>query len=225
MNRERHCPASASCYKSVNGALTGLRSSLLLIPAFFCASLRWSNQEDNGKRGLRELPLTKRGKPRKDSQRAQAESIQPEQQRPAELAEVLLDLPARPGGPTFIACDRFYLTPGQQEEASFSKDDPVTATSPLPDILLRDPQEDPVPPISEDLTSVRLFPETTSLLQEIWVTKQRTNRQLLVKKAYRWMVIEEQEQLATRTGRISKPTQKRALNRAQGHTYSKKTRN
>jgi len=84
------------------------------------------------------------------------------------------------------------------------------ATSPLPDILLRDPQEDPVPPISEDLTSVRLFPGTTSLLQEIWVTKQRTNRQLLVKKAYRWMVIEEQEQLATRTGRISKPTQKRA---------------
>ena len=84
------------------------------------------------------------------------------------------------------------------------------ATSPLPDILLQDPQEDPVPTISEDLTSVRLFPETTSLLQEIWVTKQRTNRQLLVKKAYRWMVIEEQEQLATRTRRISKPTQKRA---------------
>jgi hypothetical protein len=34
---------------------------------------------------------------------------------------------------------------------SFLNDDPVTATSPLPDILLRDPQEDPVPPISEDL--------------------------------------------------------------------------
>jgi hypothetical protein len=177
--------------------------------------------------------LTKRGKPRKDSQRAQVESIQPEHQRPAELAEVLLDLPARPGGPTFIACGRFYLTPGQQEEASFLNDDPVTATSPLPDILLRDPQEDPIPPISEDLTSVRLSSETTSLLQEIWVTKQRTNRQLLVKKAYRWMVMEEQEQqqrqeqdqIATRTGRISKPTQKRALNRAQGHTHSKKIRN
>ena len=193
-----------------------------MIPAFFCASLRWSNQEDNGKRGLRELPLTKRGKPRKDSQRAQAESIQLEHQRPAELAEVLLDLPARPRGPTFIACGRFYLTPGQQEEASFLNDDPVTATSPLPAILLRDPQEDPIPPISEDLTSVRLS-----------VTKQRTNRQLLVKKAYRWMVMEEQEQqqrqeqdqIATRTGRISKPTQKRALNRAQGHTHSKKIRN
>src|SRR2546421_7558031 len=37
---------------------------------------------------------------------------------------------------------------------SFLNDDPVTATSPLPDILLRDPQEDPVPPISEDLTSI-----------------------------------------------------------------------
>jgi hypothetical protein len=89
-------------------------------------------------------------------------------------------------------------------------------------------QEDPVPPISEDLTSIRLSPETTSLLQEIWVTKQRTNRQLLVKKAYMWMVIEEQEQqqkqeqeqIATRTGRISKPTQKRALNQAQGHTHT-----
>jgi hypothetical protein len=32
------------------------------------------------------------------------------------------------------------------------------------------------------------------------------------------MVIEEQEQIDTRTGRISKPTQKRALNQAQGHT-------
>ena len=105
-----------------------------------------SRRKDDGKRGLRELlrvehiaieldpSLTKRGKPRKDSQRAQVESIQPEYQRPAELAEVLLDLPARPGGPTFIACGRFYLTPGQQEEASFLNDDPVTATSPLPAI-------------------------------------------------------------------------------------------
>ena len=133
-----------------------------------------------------------------------------------------------PGGPTFIACGRLCLTSNQQEEASL-KDDPVTATSPLPDIPLRDPQEDPVPPISEDLNFVRLTPETTSLLQEIWVTKQRTNRQLLVKKAYRWMIIEEQEQqrqereqIATRTGRISKPTQKRALNRAQRYTQRRK---
>jgi hypothetical protein len=29
---------------------------------------------------------------------------------------------------------------------------------------------------------------------------------------------QEQEQIATRTGRISKPTQKRVLNQAQGHT-------
>jgi hypothetical protein len=36
---------------------------------------------------------------------------------------------------------------------------------------------------------------------------------------------QEQEQMATRIGRISKPTQKRALNQAQGHTQRKKTRN
>ena len=35
----------------------------------------------------------------------------------------------------------------------------------------------------------------------------------------------EQEQIATRIGRISKPTQKRALNQAQGHTQRKKTGN
>ena len=67
------------------------------------------------------ISLTKRGKPRKDSQRAHAEFVRPKQQRPAELAEVLLDLPARPGGPTFVAYGRFYLTPVQQEKLPSQK--------------------------------------------------------------------------------------------------------
>jgi hypothetical protein len=81
-----------------------------------------------------------------------------------ELTDVVLELRARPGYPIFITCGRFYLTPGQQAEASCLKDDGITATTPRPETLLRDPLEDPVPTVVEDLSSVKLAPDTTLLL-------------------------------------------------------------
>jgi hypothetical protein len=74
---------------------------------------------------------------------------------------MILELPTRPGDPTFISCGRFYLTPEQQAEASCLKKGGVTATTLLQDILLQDPREDPVPSIIEDLSSVRLSTKTT----------------------------------------------------------------
>jgi hypothetical protein len=99
---------------------------------------------------------------------------------------------------------------------------------------LRDPREDPIPPILEDLTSVRLSSEITSLLQEIWATKQRINKQLLVKRAYRWMVEEQGQQqgkeqghgedITTRAARVPRAMRKRALNGAQGRGPTGKKR-
>jgi hypothetical protein len=42
-----------------------------------------------------------------------------------------------------------------------------------PDIILRDPLEDPGRPMVEDLSSLKLSFDTTLLLQEIWATLQR----------------------------------------------------
>jgi hypothetical protein len=110
---------------------------------------------------------------RKNARREQKPQYPRQQQQPAELTDILLNLPAKPNYPTFIACGRFYLTPNQQEEASCLKEDLVTATKPRPEIVLQDPLEDPIPPIAE------LSSETTSLLQEIWTVKQRQRRQSL----------------------------------------------
>jgi hypothetical protein len=146
-------------------------------------------KKNNSKKGPRELSLvehvaielnpslTQKGKPKKDPQRQKEQDKLPppqvESRREPELTDLVLDLPARPGHPTFITCGRFYLTPGQQAEASCLKEDEITATAPRPAALLRDPLEDPVPSVVEDLSSLKLSSDTTLLLQEIWVIKQR----------------------------------------------------
>jgi hypothetical protein len=92
----------------------------------------------------------------------------------------------------------------------------VTATSPISDILLRDPREDPMPAILESILPIILSPDTIALLEEIWTTKQRVHKQLLIKKAYRWMVGEGKQQISTRAGRRPRPTTKRAQNEQLG---------
>jgi hypothetical protein len=61
------------------------------------------------------LSLTKKGKPKKDSQRQKKQDKLPQVdfRREPELINVVLNLPVKPGDPTFITCGRFYLTPGQ----------------------------------------------------------------------------------------------------------------
>jgi hypothetical protein len=68
----------------------------------------------------------------------------------------------------------------------------------------------------EDLSSLKLSSDTTLLLQEIWVIRQRQGRQSLLRKVRRWIVMQEGDEIFTRAGRKPRPMLKRALNKKQG---------